>query len=234
MKKKILIILLTLCIVMCLFTSCKEEIRCSHCKEEIIGEEHYDENGNIFCQSCHEELLPSEINEELTSDEIIEIKCPYCGETYANSEDNDGCPYCDEDIDDFEENKKISNEIPQKTSYENILSGDFSKVAGIYKTVSGNKIELLPNGASGVTSADNYKIEGIRALDNGSYNWTLAWYYDDEPMSAVSYVLYPEGVDVVAYDGSVLDTDTTKLRLWVSNIAVMNAQDAQYIYYKID
>lgn len=140
--------------------------------------------------------------------------------------------------------KKIENFVSTKDSSlfaeidtgsdERILNGDFSEYAGIYTLPDGTITELLTNGSTKnnmwVDGVEN-RVEDITKEDNGSYMWSCSAYVNGEWVDGVVCVLFPKNVEVVAWDGSVLYTDTTKPRFWCGNDIIC---DADYIYTKQD
>lgn len=126
--------------------------------------------------------------------------------------------------------KKTGDLIPS----DRLLNGDFSEYAGKYSLPNGTTTELLSTGLI----ANNIFLDGveIRAediikTDNGTYMWLLSAYVNGEYVDGVACVLYPINVKVVAWDGHILDTDTTKPRFWCGNDVIC---DADYIYTKTD
>lgn len=115
-----------------------------------------------------------------------------------------------------------------------VLKGDFSEFAGTYKYNSGNSFELLANGLTNLDISDTemeYRVEDITKKTDGTYSWSINCYYYGECMDGIMCILYPKGVEVVSYDGSILPTDTSKVRFWSGNAEV---SDVQYIAYKQD
>lgn len=124
----------------------------------------------------------------------------------------------------------------QNDKYKNILNGNFTAVAGTYKNAYGEKIELHENGLDEWRLNNNYfeyKIEGIWEK-NGSYQWLIVPYdTHDKDVAFEGYIMiiYPENVEVKTVGGEIIQSDTSKVRLWCGKGDVY---DNQRIYYKQD
>lgn len=133
------------------------------------------------------------------------------------------------------ENEEISE---VHTEYDKILEGDFVAVAGIYEYPSGNRFELLSNGLSDTDKEQEtrypgikFNVEDIKKEKDGSYIWSVLCYDNGECMDSAACIIWPIGIEVVAYDGRILDTDTSRIRFWSGQDAVAYEE---YIAYKID
>lgn len=125
-------------------------------------------------------------------------------------------------------------ELETEVGYDKILEGDFSFVAGVYEYPSGNTFEMLPDGLYwDVPVWEGYeaRVEGIEKLPDGSYSWSIGDYENGECFGGVACMLYPIGVEVIAYDGKILDTDISKIRYWSGQDVVFSEE---YIAYKTD
>ena len=54
-------------------------------------------------------------------------------------------------------------------------------------------------------------------------------YYNGNAVDGFRIVIYPKGVDVIAWNGKVVPTDTSKLRLWAGNGSVADGYDFYYL-----
>ena len=131
-----------------------------------------------------------------------------------------------------------SNEFIEKSDqydYNKILNGDFSDFSGVYKTSLGATMTLLSNGIDeldAINAKNNdfqLHVEDIRKETDGSYSWGVVSYYNGMAMDGYRVILYPKGVDVIAWDDRILNTDISKIRLWSGNGDVSNEE---YIFYK--
>ena len=128
-------------------------------------------------------------------------------------------------LDDIVLEKERSNEDKDK-----LLDGDFSDFAGPYATTSGASTTLYANGMDEWSMGNNScEVADITKSADGSYTWSILYYDNGNVVDGCRVVLYPVGVNVIAYDGSVLETDTSKMRLWKGNDDVSSVE---YIYYK--
>ena len=97
---------------------------------------------------------------------------------------------------------------------EKILSGDFTDFAGTYSC--GNaKCTLLSNGIltfDGFDDGLTYDVINITKEADGSYSWVNSCGID-----AFWIRLFPIGVEVTAYDGTVIPSDTSLVRLVSGN-----------------
>lgn len=122
------------------------------------------------------------------------------------------------------------------TGTDAVINGDFSAVAGTYKNSYNEEIKLYENGLDEWRLNNEYfeyKIEHIWE-DGGSYQWIIVPYdpYDkDVALEGYRMIIYPENVEVKTVGGEIVQSDTSKIRLWCGNGDVY---DNQYIYYKQD
>lgn len=123
---------------------------------------------------------------------------------------------------------EIETLADQNNDYQNILNGDFSEYAGMYKYPDGNSVELLSNGLRDIDISTNeveFRVEDITKssgeeyawIPNGAYTWDIVCYDNGEPVDGVTCILYPKGVEVVNYNGKTIPTDTYKVRYWAGN-----------------
>ena len=119
-------------------------------------------------------------------------------------------------------------------NYDKILTGDFSDFAGVWENALGGEINLQVNGMDGNDSDDDFtfSVEDIRKEDDGSYTWAVVAYYNGRAVDGYAIILYPENVDIISWNGRVVNTDKSKMRMWVGNGSVTEQSD--YIFYKVD
>lgn len=115
--------------------------------------------------------------------------------------------------------------------YTKIINGDFSDFAGVWKNVNGNELTLQVNGMDGEDSNGNFRffVEDIKLEADGSYSWAIMAYYNGNPVDGYRFILYPKGINVVSWDGNIIYTDNSEVRLWSGNGSV---ESADSIYYK--
>ena len=121
-------------------------------------------------------------------------------------------------------------------SPEKILSGNFEEFAGDYYC-GDSKQTLLPGGYhcfDGETYDDSRTVRNIRQNADGSYTWVNAFEVYDEYSGeywedAYWIRLYPVGVEILSYDGGIVPSDTSRVRLVSGNGDV--TPDIE-IYYK--
>ncbi len=89
---------------------------------------------------------------------------------------------------------------------------------------------LLSNGSTGDAINSKFVPENFQNQSNGSYMWSVTTYINGQAYDGYAMILYPVGVNVVDYKGSVVNTDTSRVRIWNGNGDVTN--DAAYVYYK--
>ena len=104
-------------------------------------------------------------------------------------------------------------------SYAKILAGDLSDFAGTWVNGYGNISELQPDGNfDGGNVARDFKKTGAGV--NEIYSW---WVSKDGDGYEVR--LYPAGIDIVAWDDQIMQTDTAKTRIAVY------ANSSDEVYY---
>ncbi len=115
--------------------------------------------------------------------------------------------------------------------YTKIINGDFSDFAGVRKNANGNELTLQVNGMDGEDSNGNFRffVEDIKLEADGSYSWAIMAYYNGNPVDGYRFILYPKGINVVSWDGNIIYTDNSEVRLWSGNGSV---ESADSIYYK--
>lgn len=120
----------------------------------------------------------------------------------------------------------------EKSGYEKILDGDFSSVAGTYEYPDGNSFVMSSSGLSDSNMKDGrFVVDDIKKATDGSYIWNVLCYDNGECVDGIVCIVWPIGVEVVAYDGRILDTDTSRIRYWSGQDVVAYEE---YIAYKID
>ncbi len=160
------------------------------------------------------------------------LNCDYIG-YYSYFKDGGGHMWDPIPFDYDSSNREFVERKNQLLDYDKILDGDFSDFAGVWKNERGDVVELYADGMDGEDSYGDfeYYVEDIRKNSDGAYTWAIAAYYKGTAVDGYRYILYPVGVDVIAHDGKVVNTDTSKVRLWGGNGTVSTDQ-FDYIYYK--
>lgn len=118
--------------------------------------------------------------------------------------------------------------------YNKILNGDFSDFATIWRSAAGDIIFLHSDGITGEGSVSESKFElkaeNIKHEPDGSYSWNVVSYYNSNIVDGIKIILYPKGVEVISWNGNVVPTDTSQVRLWAGNGSVA---DERNICYKL-
>ncbi len=118
--------------------------------------------------------------------------------------------------------------------YTDILKGDFSKVAGKYTYPSGEQVTLFSDGqinwvdTQGENEDTTWKAEYFFKHVDGTYSWSIALYEDGEPESVVNCIIWPEGVEVIDDNENVIETDTSRIRMWIGFGDYSSAEDFAY------
>ena len=94
-------------------------------------------------------------------------------------------------------------------SYEKILNGDFSDLAGAWVNERGESRSLRADGTFGEGRSGN-----VTKAVNGAYVWPVATGEE----SGFGAALYPAGTEVWNEDGQLLATDTTKIRITIGYV----------------
>lgn len=143
-----------------------------------------------------------------------------------------------------EDGKVYTNELNQDEAqeatdadydYDSILNGDLSQFAGLWENAEGNTLNLQPDGTEGETviNEDDGKTYSQYSSDfeknsDGSYTWIVCTDIDEYIGDSYGITLYPIGVEVNSY-GTVLETDTAKVRLHAGHDLATNADEIYYL-----
>jgi len=103
-------------------------------------------------------------------------------------------------------------------SYEKILNGDFSDLAGAWVNERGESRSLRADGTFGEGRSGN-----VTKAVNGAYVWPVATGEE----SGFGAALYPAGTEVWDEDGQLLATDTTKIRITIGYVHSITS-----VYYR--
>ncbi len=117
--------------------------------------------------------------------------------------------------------------------YSKILAGDFSDFVGTWTNGYGMSFNLLSNGSTeNEANATDAKFvpTDFQKQSDGSYMWYISITVNGKPYEGYWYILYPVGVNMVDYKGSVVNTDTSRVRIWSGNGDITN--EPSYVYYK--
>lgn len=155
------------------------ETECYICCEYFNADDMlYDEEDNLICQECYDELQ----NED---EELTYIECPYCEEMFEDSEDiydEDGyavCPYCDGLID-------TSEEIDEENEIEFITS-DWA-AEEVYEAYQNNLIpdEMLEDTLYDIITREEFAAIAVKLYENivGEAPYV---YIDDMPFTDCDY-----------------------------------------------
>ena len=120
--------------------------------------------------------------------------------------------------------------------YSKILYGDLSDFIGVYENAEGYVINLQADGTEGKTIKKGNKVygqvaDGFSKSVDGSYQWGVNFDYYDEENGSHAIWLYPVGVDVSVY-GTIINTDTSKIRLYSGQDFCPPKDMPNQIYYK--
>lgn len=99
---------------------------------------------------------------------------------------------------------------------------------GTYSNNLGSTMIVYPDRTTSADDNSSYPsiVGDMKKETDGSYSWSVSSGYD-----GYTVIIYPIGVDVISWDGKVVNTDTSQIRLWSGNGSVSTDQ-SNYIYYK--
>lgn len=131
-------------------------------------------------------------------------------------------------------NSDEAEEVCSGYDYDKILKGDLSDFAGVWKSADGMTLNLQSDGTEGQTATNEEgEVFSQTAADfaknqDGSYTWAVCIDLGDGTGDSYGISLYPIGVEVDSY-GTILETDTTKVRLHAGHDLAVDASEVYYL-----
>ena len=111
--------------------------------------------------------------------------------------------------------------------YAKILNGDLSDFAGTWVNAEGHKTQLSSNGLFDLgTWGDRIVAYGFEKTGDG-INSVYSWHHRAEG-DGYGVTLYPAGTEVVNYDGNILQSDITKVRIYTG----FGSDPKNYVFYR--
>lgn len=124
-------------------------------------------------------------------------------------------------------------------NYDSILNGNLSQFAGTYRNAEGDIITLHPNGTEGKSylRGEYYAYcqvaSGFEKRPDGCYTWGVCFDFYDEENGSYGMWLYPIGVEAFNGYGELIETDTSKVRLYAGHDFYPTYMMPDLIYYPI-